>query len=423
MRIAYSAIHFMRAAPCCDPQVLFIPMVTVWGVLSACVRLRWRDNVNTLGAHPFWISGGGILMGLGLLLMGTSPASAAQQTLTLSDNPVLSLGPANGHEFYQVQSVVLLEDALVIADRGSQSVIWVSLGGTTLGRVGGEGGGPGEFRGLGPVMTCGDSLFAWDPFADRMSVLSDGEFVRSFRIPPIDGRLPQRVCCSGTDLLVLFGVTGTQELGLVEGPYRPAMVLHRFSLEGEYLGQVGEFPGDERYRHETSDGPRVFGKTTVLARTERGFILGTGDQASLLELDLDGQQIRSLGLGFLTEPLGREDLNTHKQEELERVGQRFGAGVAQSLRRNQEQYDYPESYPPYSAVLIDDDANVWVRRSKRVTDLSERWVVIGSDGQLRALVLPPRFQLMDVGRGMLAGVWKDDFDVEHVRAFNLRSRD
>ena len=86
--------------------------------------------------------------------------------------------------------------------------------------------------------------------------------------------------------------------------------------------------------------------------------------------------------------------------------------------------------PAFSEMLVDNDGNVWLREYDRqdaidpgesAADAERRWFVFSAAGRLIShVVTPARFRPMYIGRDEPLGVWFDQDDVEHVRAYSLR---
>jgi hypothetical protein len=103
---------------------------------------------------------------------------------------------------------------------------------------------------------------------------------------------------------------------------------------------------------------------------------------------------------------------------------------------------YPEmgQYKPlYRTMIVDDEENVWLRPYNSAlagrprmtdfamlmwerpdsTDASEPWLVFDRTGKLRALAqVPPDLEVKVVSKELIV-VWRDELDVEHVKAYPL----
>ncbi|HSM05483.1 MAG TPA: hypothetical protein VK858_12775 [Longimicrobiales bacterium] len=341
-----------------------------------------------------------------------APIQVAGQT-SLSPEPILSLAPEPGFEFYQVRGLILPESGgVAVANDGSGQILWFDASGHRVDVLGGPGEGPGEFQALSDLLSCGTEVIAWDGVADRVTVYRDRELVRDFRVPLLDGQVPEQVSCSADSLVFLYRLYDPPS---EMGPYRPRVAIHAFGFDGTHLGHVATVPGTERYRHETGDGPRVFGAVTRVAVHDGRTVVGTGDEDPA---DLAGSV--TFALPGSEEPITEEQLSAQQSRELARVEARYPS-AAPALRRNQAVYDYPDLFPRHTRMFFDDGGRLWVRRFLRPLDRQERWVIFDPAGSVLATVQAPEgLAVMAVRGDRVAGVWKDELDVEHVLVYGLR---
>ena len=84
----------------------------------------------------------------------------------------------------------------------------------------------------------------------------------------------------------------------------------------------------------------------------------------------------------------------------------------------------PATFPEIGEVLTDTEGCLWVLDFPRIGDDETRVKAPGvfdSTGQWLARVrLPPRFQLLDVGRDYILGIRRDSLDVQFVELYDLR---
>lgn len=273
----------------------------------------------------------------------TASATSAQDLATLSDQSEREFG---AHEnLYLVEAVMVLDDRLLVADRGSNSILSYSIASGSLeGRFGREGGGPGEFEGLTDIQECNGRLMAWDPLADRVTFFGEGLATETVPLPVVDGAVPQAVICSGDQLVARYR---RGEVWPELGPFRLPVALRALSLDGVPKHVLAEVPGDERNRSPTSEGPRLFGLKTFMIPSEYGIIVGTGDAYSLTLHDREGVTQGTMGAEGDRPEILEEDLQERNRREYDLVLRRFGQETANGLRANQAVYDYPSHYPAY----------------------------------------------------------------------------
>ena len=362
-------------------------------------------------------------VGIRLTISPDAPTTAPTTFAEIDPQPVLSLGGPDAEgptQFYQIQHVHIdPRGRLWVADGQSGELRIFQPDGSHWKTRGGRGEGPGEFvriRLLGSFR--GDSVAVWDDANGRLSLFDgEGELVRTERVPPSDDPRPRA-----------FDVFA----------------------DGSFLGQV----------------PRVFAAGSV----EAGQILG--DSVRLVRVDLENSTQSTLGgaLGPLWLWTGQSQIpipftinagfDVYDESVHLVSGQEFRVrvfeagrlseiyGVARDAREvsgadiaayrafieeyypESQQNDYlstldhpsrPTVMPAYSRLLAAADGHTWAQiyspdfsapATWDVYDASREWV-----GQVQT---PGGFMTMTITGASVAGVWRDDLGVEHVRVYRIR---
>lgn len=121
---------------------------------------------------------------------GTSPEQAPVAEWTLTREPLLEIGVAEGDEAYQFHrvagSVRLGSGGILVLNTGSQQLRLFDETGTYVRAIGREGEGPGEFRDPTRIRTLApDSIVVWDRELRRISFFdARGEFLGARRLLP-----------------------------------------------------------------------------------------------------------------------------------------------------------------------------------------------------------------------------------------------
>jgi hypothetical protein len=121
----------------------------------------------------------------------TAQAPAAPALWTMSEQPVLEIGVAEGDPSYElfdaISSVRLLDGRIAVLNAGSADLRFFDAKGKFLFKVGGKGNGPGEYRSPARVYyTHEDSLLVYDPVNIRESHLTtNGRFISSADGAPV----------------------------------------------------------------------------------------------------------------------------------------------------------------------------------------------------------------------------------------------
>ncbi len=96
------------------------------------------------------------------------------------------------------------------------------------------------------------------------------------------------------------------------------------------------------------------------------------------------------------------------------------AAEREDRRRFLETLPGPPTMPAFGRILVAPSGEIWVSQHAPASLDPAAWTVFDGDGRLLAVVpMPERFRLEAVGQGRIAGVWRDEYDVEHVRVHTL----
>ena len=350
---------------------------------------------------------------------------------TLSDEPLVSIGLADGAEPYLldgVRGVVPLGDGRVlVANSGDRTLRWYDADGEFLFQRGGEGGGPGEFDQLGGVaLGLADTIMAVDWSARRLSVFtSDGTLAGTRPIQGLTGppgsvyRLP--------DGSMVTGVSGfsTAQLGddISSGRVRLDSPLLRLSADGTGVDTIGMFPGEDIqimvFDQGMWFGGAVYGKRMSYASSGEAVYVGTQDAFVIDVYSPAGQLVRSiraLETPVLSGPNLRADWNAFTRERLADVPPQERA----EAERDAAQTELPASAPAYAEFVTDDEGNLWVAEYRVGGSAPERWVVFNAEGRvLTTVAVPESFRIMAVRQGRVFGRSSDEWGVQRVVGYAL----
>lgn len=364
---------------------------------------------------------------LGLGISTTEPLTA-QAKWSLGP-PTVSIGDADldGDPVYQldrVAGIVVYGGRIYVADQGSLELRAYDIGsGDFVASAGGEGQGPGEFQQLDAIESCGDSLFVSDVLANRVSVFSpDLEVLRTVRLSTHAWLTSVRCAGPGT-LAATYG--SVEAIPQTIGAYRmPIDIVALSSADGSPLGPSVTYPGDDRYRSTGGDSPQRWGTETLIAPLPNGFLVGPGDEWSVFRYDVQWRLRDTLSVSENRRAVTPSEIERFIDD---RIATEERRGRTPDWLRSHRQflrdtYEFPSAYPAYSVILTSSDGHVWVRRTRSYAsgDLVH-WKVFSPDGSLVAsLDLQPGFQIRWVGTARVAGVTRNEFDVEFVELRDIR---
>jgi hypothetical protein len=347
----------------------------------------------------------------------------------VANEPSLTIGVLEGapeYQLFRVRNALRLHNGHIVVAASNELRFYDSEG-RYLSTSGREGGGPGEFQQLGWVRSYpGDSIVAYDFGQVRVSLLdSDGVFGRSHRITP-EGEfgfvMGQDVFGDGTLLVkapLLF------RAGFAEGSSRTDEDYHTYSTTGEFIDSVATLPGPDQFIQTGSSGDSrfvavtrpPFGRESVLATFSTGFYFGSADSYEIECYAQDGTLEMLVRRSFTPREVTNDDVSAYVDRELAEIED------DDERRQRRQAYDEmptPETMPAYADLKVDDLGNFWVQEFEPDESVASRWTVFRSDGQmLGSLLLAADFEVSQVGDDFVLGVWRDEFDVEHIHMYGL----
>jgi hypothetical protein len=357
-----------------------------------------------------------------------APAWRDGQGWRLADQPALEIGMMDGppaYQFAQISGLARLGDGrLVVADGQAKEVRWFDAEGRHLRTAGGEGGGPGEFRGMSSMLrTRGDTVAVGDSGNRRITFFSpDGAMAGeiSLAAEATEGSpRPRAVLADGS---ILFSRSPSFRPGSETGLIRNPMTILRLALPEETWSTVAEIPGSEVFveRMGTS-GISVttlpFGRNAFLAPAGQRFWAASNDRFEIRRLAADGSPELVVRRTLPERPVTPADFDRVLE-------QRLSWWKDPDERRTQErklrELPIPSTMPAFADLMSATDGYLWVREYPLDEDAPREWWVIEPDGRLLGSVTTPAsFRVFEIGSDYVLGVWTDELDVPYVQMYTL----
>ena len=401
---------------------------------------RWVACLAVLAA----CGGDATLMGsvvrdsAGVTIVELDPNAPPVATWRVEDAPVTVIGAVETDEtqqFVRIRKVLRNDDGDVYVLDGPIGEVRVfDAGGAFRRTIGRKGNGPGEFR-MPMHMWLGadDSLHVWDaqygPLSvfdasgrlDRTEDLDRAGLVRLLdTVQPYEGAIP----VNDESLVIPSRSDPGGPFQPPEGPYRPSleMMLVRPSAgESIHLGTYGGVS------QQWLDGPGE--PVPIILPFWRHYQIATSARHGLVALgDTDVYEIRiHTADGRLLQVVRRPDGPWRRGPtavELDDEKALRLAGTSPDLQawraRAQDEATDPDLFPAHGRLLFDDEGNLWVEEYRTPADTVTRWTVFGRDGTPLSLVATPvDLVVHHIGRNHVAGVRRDDLDVETVAVHAL----
>lgn len=321
--------------------------------------------------------------------------------------------------FDVIGATVLANGTVVVGDNGAQNVKWFAANGTHLRSFGRDGDGPGEFRLVNLIGTCGsDSVFVLDGANRRLSMLSlDGKFygMRALYTDAVDKRAPSAIKCGGNRRFALLGQPrGSMPAG--DLPFRSEVAVRIQSVDGVQITDAGVVSGSDRQRFGNSAGPRPLGKKSLVAIGSGWLYVGTGDSNLIQVFTLSGKPAAKIQLPFERRPISKREIDEYIKN-VARLNLKLSESTVRSMYAPLK---YPDFFPTHGELLVDNLNNFWVEEYRLPGQTASRWIVFDAMHQAVAEArLPNDFRLIEVGRDYVLGVWSDEDNVKHVRMYRL----
>jgi hypothetical protein len=363
------------------------------------------------------------------IVENTAPEWADSAGWHLSPEPLMTIGSVQSAPEYELSGVSgalrLTDGRIEIANNGTHELRYYDVSGKYLSASGRKGKGPGEFEWLAWIARMpGDSVLAFDRSSQRMSVFDDsGHFVRMSHPTGVSGMAAffSEPVGRFTDGSVVVAarrppMPGADETGVVRAP----TTLLRYAESGSLVDTLGQFPGEERYVQPRAMSGLLFGRDTKFTVHGNDLYAGSTDRYEIGVYTADGTLRRSIRRVFENLPVTSADIETVKQEQLDRMRRSNGPLNPAEFERMYAEMPIPKTMPAYAGLRVDAEGNLWVADYLRPSDHQSRFMVFDSTGRmLGSVVMPERFEPLDIGADYVLGRWRDELDVQYVRLYGL----
>lgn len=372
------------------------------------------------------------------------PVLPASRAWRIDANPTVTIG-ANAadadtlNELLLVMGITRLSDGrYAVGVQASGSVRFYDQRGKHLGSAGRRGQGPGEFRQImGVWSTRGDTLVVLDN-GELEIFTGTGKFVAQGASRARGDRFvyPEVVLEDGSYLGVQFD--DGRGAPPPAGRTRRNQPLVRVSRDGTRVDTVATwlnaeevFDGRERW------GGRVaFSVAAAIEGDAKRFFMSSPLKTEISEFTIAGKQFRSIRLPDRTVKTPDEAIKAYRDWQQSMPGEdgrpmspAMKARMAQVLERTV----FAERLPSFGKVILDQAGNLWVQRfdyrsvfftpgpvRTQTMSVASRWDVIDSAGRWVTTVdLPARFTPVEIGADYVAGLARDEDEIEQVRVYRL----
>lgn len=366
---------------------------------------------------------------LGISVVANSAAAADfPLAWSLSEEPSLVIGSGSdpNHQLFGVEDALRFPDGrIAVADGGSSQIRIYDARGEYVGAWGRDGEGPGEFTGLTNLeLWPGDSLMAWDFLQNRMTVFdSAGQAGRTQRLTLGEGLGAARyegVLDDGS--MIVASLISFSRDDRATGLVRRSRAFSRVNVSGEQVADFGEFPDEEYYvRAETGAVLRHPFRRAVHSVVWGGrVIISASDQYCIAAFDPAGGVEMIIRTEHTPEPVTAAAIDSYVAARIAGAAEDEQSLVAAIFAG----LPPVPSYPAFSALVVDEVGDLWVRSYARDPGPRSSWAVFAPDGALRgSLDLPTQVDVYRIGADYVLGRIQDDLGVERVQLWELSRGD
>jgi hypothetical protein len=331
--------------------------------------------------------------------------NAGDRTLTLSEEPILTLGQDDALPLHRITGAVFFGDGVAIANSGTNEVIVVDENGHVTARHGRRGDGPGEYRNLAGVARHGEGLVTWDAYHLRLSRLDrDANYI---------GGAEERIevpLYHDTDIVGAFGnsvLLRFEPRGFRDGAAEPQVIRQNVEvvIADVVHGRVSlrlKLPGKEQWgaRRGTTHGgpPVIFGRTLATAVAHDAAIVADTDALTFQVFNRSGTRtdvsLDEYGSGLVAtaewEAQAREAERASAEAKRDPLIRQFGVDLLEGLPAR-------HTLPAFSGMIGDRDGLLWIQEYPRPLQQIVTWVALDEKFSPRhTLQVPLALQVLDV---------------------------
>ncbi|MEX0905879.1 MAG: 6-bladed beta-propeller [Balneolaceae bacterium] len=272
-----------------------------------------------------------------------------------------------------------------IADGSENTIHAYNPDGSYLQSLGREGGGPGEFQGIGSLKVDNEYLYAMDWNQRKLNAFSLEDFSFSHTvsmmredhgIEELNGAYPQEYFISSDNtFLVQYGLPFTPD-NLDEERSYP---FYRLNQEGEFISdQVLSIRAPEILYN--SSGPMImfspFGRRSILRTANDDRIVTAWLEDFLIKFySPDGTYEKAIYYPYKKAALDRDQVVNRYEDE--------------RMRRVIRNADAPDTWPALNSIIVDDENRLWVSTIPDDDEVYDWWV-LNDGGELLARFPWPR---------------------------------
>lgn len=367
----------------------------------------------------------------------------------LSEHPILSIGCRDCGDPMQALGLIagvarMPNGSIAVLDFLAKTVLTFDSAGQFVRAIGRPGAGPGEFNQPDRMGLLNGGLIAVHDAGSYIQQVfsSEGILVRSVadpHIPDWGGRLfsvPLLWRDDGSFFIQRY--PQSSDLPQVRGT--ASAELRLVDPTGESVTQVGMFPVAHGEAQPSAGGYQVGGQTVFGARGSfgtdgQGLWHGYPESYEFRYYDSSGvvrKIVRREWDPVRVPAAVREAYQVSRLERAREEARRLTSAGRERLEAEMEAMSFADFFPAYLRIRVGSDGTIWVREYPAPDEIDfenstrhgfagkPNWTVFSPEGHwLGTVALPNGFTIHEIHPDLVLGVWRDDLDVQYVRAYQV----
>ena len=377
-----------------------------------------------------------------------SPGLTAARAWRIDPAPMVAIGGQQAdtdtlNELNLVMGITRLNDGrYAVGVQASHAVRFYDARGKYLGFAGRKGQGPGEFQQIMGVWSTGGDTLAVLDLGEIEIFTAEGKFVAQGASRTRADRFAYPVSVLSDRSYLGLHYNEASLTSPAAGRSRTSHAVVHVSRDGLRFDTVGTFLWPEQIFDGRSRWGRsvVFSNASVVEGNDKRFFVASPVNPEIAEFTLAGKQTRLIRLpdrGAKTPDEAIQAYRAHVMASPGEDGRPMPPAMKARFAQMLESTVYAERLPPFGEMILDKSGNLWVQRYNyrsalltpgpvrtQTMNVASRWDVIDANGRwITTVDLPARFTPVEIGADYVAGLGRDEDEVEQVRVFRLRKPD
>jgi hypothetical protein len=143
---------------------------------------------------------------------------------------------------------------------------------------------------------------------------------------------------------------------------------------------------------------------------------GDGTDPNVVAISRDGNMTSIPVRSSQSLNLTSSDIAAYRQQQLDRAP---NAQQRTQLEKSHTKTPSPTTMPAFANLRVDSDGALWIQEYPRPGAASVRWRIV-SGNAIATLDVPMTFTITEIRGDRVAGIWRDENDVETVRVYQLQ---